>query len=132
MPFRTIYTDNTGAYWIPKAIDCYHAVKVKTLTFVVRFTGATAGTIIAGFDKVPSIPIAAGASYDHIKVSLAAAAAESVTFHIDNMDEIIGDYLYVTTNSASIFVNVIVQYEIIKTKFSQYGQAEKTLTRAMQ
>ena len=128
MPFRSMYGNTI---WIPSEIDAYHAVKITNLQIIASNASGGYGNVEITFDEdrdgtAPEV----GKAYSKIHLRFSIVANGSIVIPINGINKIIGDRLeiYLTGHTASI----IVFYEVIRTKFSEHGQAEKTFRRTVE
>lgn len=134
MPFRSLFGSDTPARWVPTVIDAYHAIKINSITLIIRngTAAAATGRIGIGFDT-PAIVAAStvGDNDPEIHFQIEMPADTSMVVPIPGIDKIIGDFIEIATNTGDYTVIALVFYEEIKTSFDQYGQASKTIKRVM-
>jgi len=130
LPFVTLYFTNVLANWYPKDIDAYHAIKITNICLTIRVTGATTAQIAVGFDEVADSVLVAGNTNSQLAFTIGEAGARTAVIVLNNIDKIIGDYISAISSNATAAAAIVIFYEVIPTKFDEYGQVSKSFKRA--
>jgi len=130
VPIVSIQCSSAEITWTPKEIDAYHAIKIKDITIIITFTAVGTGVVGIGLDEEPNVT-----SNNEVRRSLSiysqAAEANSFVIPYSDLDSIVGDQVRCMTNSSNIIATIVIKYEIITTRFDQYGQVSKTFKRVL-